>query len=164
MNFNVFVYPKYDMNLYDLHRKHFENFNDETIYSIFQQCAKSLVTLAGHGHMHNDIKPQNFLVKLKSNDLSNLEVVLTDFGMAGRNARGGTPVFSSPECFSETSPSSDMYSLGRVFLFLILPRQHFSKFLFVPVCDDDSQGSTDCVCLYKYSLIKSTYKTDFTVK
>ena len=130
------------MNLYDLHKNHFPDFNDDIVYSIFKQCAKSLVTLAGHGHIHNDIKPQNFLVRFNGdqNDISNLEVVLTDFGMAGQNAQGGTPVFSSPECFSNKGLSSDMYSLGRVFLFLILPKLQFLKFLYVSICDDDSQG------------------------
>ena len=143
MNFNVYVYPKYDMNLHDFYKKHYEKFNDDILYSIFHQCAKSLKTLAKYRHKHNDIKPHNFLVKFKSgeNDLNNLEIVLTDFGLAGQNAKGGTPIFSSPECFSETSLASDMYSLGRVFLFLILPRRLFSKFLFVPVCNDASLGS-----------------------
>lgn len=127
------------MNLYDLHKKHYQNFNDEIIYSILNQCARSIVTLANHGHIHNDIKPQNFLVKFKEdeNDLSKLEVVLTDFGMAGSDAQGGTPVFSSPECFSKKGLSSDMYSLGRVFLFLILPKKQFLKILYASVCDDD---------------------------
>ena len=142
-NYNVYVYPKYDMNAYDLHKKHYNDFNDDIIYSIMDQCAKSLVTLAGHGHIHNDIKPQNFLVKFKGdkNDLSKLEVVLTDFGMAGNDAHGGSPVFASPECFSKKGPSSDMYSLGRVFLFLILPTQQFLKILYASICDDESKGS-----------------------
>ena len=135
---------------YNLSEKKFSDLNSDVfshgwnpndiVYSIFKQCAKSLVTLAGHGHIHNDIKPQNFLVRFNGdqNDISNLEVVLTDFGMAGQNAQGGTPVFSSPECFSKKGPSSDMYSLGRVFLFLILPKTQFLKFLYVSVCDEVS--------------------------
>ena len=125
------------MNLYDFHQQYYDKLNDDVIYSILNQCAKSLVTLAGHGHTHNDIKPQNFLVKFKNgmNDVSDLEVVLTDFGMAGNEAQGGTPVFCSPECFGQKTPSSDMYSLGRVFLFLILPKRQFLKFLYAPVCD-----------------------------
>ena len=130
------------MNLYDLHKNHYRDFNDDMIYSIFNQCAKSLVTLAGHCHIHNDIKPQNFVVRFngEKNDLSDLKVVLTDFGMIDQDAEGGTPVFSSPECFGKKGPSSDMYSLGRVFLFLILPKSQFLKFLYVSICDVESQG------------------------
>ena len=148
----MYVYPKFDMNLYDLYKNNFQDFNDDIIYniiySIFNQCAKSLVTLAGHGHIHNDIKLQNVLVSFKGekNDLSNLEVVLTDFGMAGQDAEGGTPVFSSQECFSKKGPSSDMYSLGRVFLFLILPKTQFLKFLYVSVCDEERKGSYISLC------------------
>ena len=32
-------------------------------------------------------------------DLTKIEIVLTDFGMAGSDSNGGTPVFASPECF-----------------------------------------------------------------
>ena len=41
-------------------------------------------TLDRHNQTHNDIKPQNFLVKFKNyqNDLTQIEIVLTDFGMA----------------------------------------------------------------------------------
>ena len=163
MNFNVYVYPKYDMNLHDFYKKHYEEFNDDILYSIFHQCAKSLKTLAKHKHTHNDIKPQNFLVKFKAgkDDLNNLEVVLTDFGLAGQNAEGGTPIFASPECFNGTSLASDMYSLGRVFLFLILPKRLFSKLLFVPVCDDDSLGSKIHVQLQVQYLVQKYIITDY---
>ena len=86
--------------------------------------------------MHNDIKPQNYLVKfLKGkNNLSSLEIVLTDFGLAGSDQQGGTPIFASPECLANPDrkdKSSDIFSLGRVFLFVILPKEKFLQFLFV---------------------------------
>lgn len=48
---------------------------------------------------HNDIKPQNFLVKSLNgpHDLKNLEIMLTDFGLAGDESKGGTPIFAAPE-------------------------------------------------------------------
>ena len=69
--------------------------------------------------MHNDIKPQNYLVKFRNddNDLSNIEIVLTDFGLAGPDSKGGTPIFASPECLADScrkDKSSDIFSLGRV--------------------------------------------------
>ena len=93
-------------------------------------------TLDKHNQMHNDIKPQNYLVKfLKTkNDLSYIEIVLTDFGLAGSDSKGGTPIFSSPECLANCDrkdKSSDIFSLGRVFLYSILPKEKFLRFLFV---------------------------------
>ena len=88
--------------------------------------------------MHNDIKPQNYLVKFLNgdNDLSSIEIVLTDFGLAGSDLKGGTPIFASPECLSNPDrkeKSSDIFSLGRVFLFMILPKAKFLDYLFVPL-------------------------------
>ena len=91
-----------------------------------------------HEQIHNDIKPHNYLVKFSNeeNYLSCIEIVLTDFGLAGSDSKGGTPIFASPECLANPErkdKSSDIFSLGRVFLFMILPKEHFLEFLFVPV-------------------------------
>ena len=90
-----------------------------------------------HNQTHNDIKPQNFLVKFKNgqNDLTQMEIVLTDFGMAGSDSKGGTPVFASPECFEKKDKKSDIFSFGRVILFLLLTKNRFVKWLYVPVKD-----------------------------
>ena len=133
----------------------------------------SLETLNNHDQIHNDIKPQNYLVKFfndgncldkgpsrsiesccswisklfkpKSSQsqnpasdhaLENIEIVLTDFGLAGSDSKGGTPIFASPECLADAErkdKSSDIFSLGRVFLFMILPKEKFLEFLFVPL-------------------------------
>ena len=92
--------------------------------------------MENHNQIHNDIKPQNYLVKFLNgeNDLSCVEIVLTDFGLAGSDSKGGTPIFASPECLANSDrkdKSSDIFSLGRVFLFAILPKQKFLEFLFV---------------------------------
>ena len=89
-----------------------------------------------HNQIHNDIKPQNYLVKFlkEKNNLSSIEIVLTDFGLAGSDSKGGTPIFSSPECLANPdrkNKSTDIFSLGRVFLFSILPKEKFLQFLFV---------------------------------
>ena len=98
---------------------------------------KSLETLDHHNQTHNDIKPQNFLVKFQNgpNDLTRIEIALTDFGMAGPESKGGTPVFASPECFEKKEKKSDIFSFGRVILFLLLSKQQFLKWLFVPIKD-----------------------------
>ena len=91
-----------------------------------------------HDQIHNDIKPQNYLVKYLNDDkgLDKIEIVLTDFGLAGSDSKGGTPIFASPECLADAErkdKSSDIFSLGRVFLFMILPKEKFLEFLFVPL-------------------------------
>ena len=77
------------------------------------------------------------MVKFKngSNDLSQIEIVLTDFGMAESDSKGGTPVFASPECFEKKEKKSDIFSFGRVILFLLLTKNQFTKWLFVPIKD-----------------------------
>ena len=92
------------------------------------------------------------------NDLTQIDIVLTDFGLAGQNTIGGTPIFASPECFSVQkvrsglsslfsrtfqsrrssvqnvkTNASDIFSLGRVFLFMTLPKESFLKVLFIPI-------------------------------
>ena len=67
------------------------------------------------------------------NDLTQIDIVLTDFGLVGQNSKGGTPIFASPECFDVKTNASDIFSLGRVFLFMTLPKESFLKFLFIPI-------------------------------
>ena len=72
------------------------------------------------------------------NDLSHIEIVLTDFGLAGSDLKGGTPIFASPECLANSDrkdKTSDNFSLGRVFLFMVLPKEKFLEF-----------------CLYQFAL------------
>ena len=99
-----------------------------------------------HNQIHNDIKPQNYLVK--HNGLDNIEIVLTDFGLAGSDSKGGTPIFASPECLADAKrkdKSSDIFSLGRVFLFMILPKEKFLEFLFVPLVKGGKAKITEMI-------------------
>ena len=53
--------------------------------------------------------------------------------MADSDSKGGTPVFASPECFEKKEKKSDIFSFGRVILFLLLSKNQFVKWLFVPI-------------------------------
>ena len=37
-NYNIFVYPLYDCNLYELHQNYYDQFTDEIMMDILQQC------------------------------------------------------------------------------------------------------------------------------
>ena len=73
------------------------------------------------------------------NDLTKIDIVLTDFGLAGKDSTGGTPVFASPECFGTKTHKSDIFSLGRVLLYLMLPKYQFLKWLFIPITSVSNQ-------------------------
>ena len=105
------------------------------VQRIIENHIFSLETLDSHQLVHNDIKPQNYLVKFLNgqNDLTRINIVLTDFGLVGQNSKGGTQIFASPECFDVKTNASDIFSLGRVFLSMMLPKESFLKFLFVPI-------------------------------
>ena len=61
-------------------------------------------------------------------DLTKLKIVLTDFGLVGSNTKGGTPIFASPQCFDENRDQmSDIFSLGRVFLYISLDKKRFLR-------------------------------------
>ena len=49
-----------------------------------------------------------------------VSVFLSDFGLVGNEVQGGTPIFASPECYAVKTTKSDIFSLGRVFLFVLL--------------------------------------------
>ena len=55
--------------------------------------------------------------------------------MADSDTVGGTPIFASPECFEKKEKKSDIYSFGRVILFLLLTKTQFLRWLFVPIKD-----------------------------
>ena len=74
-------------------------------------------------------------------DLKNIEIVLTDFGMADPDSEGGTPIFASPECFQKKDQKSDIFSLGRVISYLLLPKDQFLKWVCVPIKDESERLS-----------------------
>ena len=38
LNFNVFIYPRYDYNLYELHQNYYHHFNDDILQNILEKC------------------------------------------------------------------------------------------------------------------------------
>ena len=102
---------------------------------------KSVETLHSHQLVHNNIKHMNYLVKFMNgpNDLTKIKIVLTDFGLAGKDTKGGTTIFASPECYETKTVESDIFSLGRVLLFLMLSQTNFMCWLLVPIISENAQ-------------------------
>ena len=69
--------------------------------------------------------------------MTQIEIGLTDFGMASSDTKGGTPVYASPELMGKTDKKSDIFSFGRTLLFLLLGKRRFLKWLYIPIENQD---------------------------
>lgn len=95
---------------------------DEHVCWILQRLLRVLGYMHYHGVVHCDIKPENTLMQLKEHN-----VVLVDFGLvadrptARTRPKGGTEHYLPPEFSNGTAPrpESDLYSLGKVGVFLL---------------------------------------------
>ena len=83
-------------------------------------------------------------------DLTKIEIKLTDFGLSGGDAKGGTPIFASPECYRHgdippwgywpKNERSDVYGLGKVYLFVVVGEKRFKEWLYVPIKNEAGKG------------------------
>lgn len=104
---------------------------DMTVYKFFSLKALEMACIS-----HNDIKPSNYLTDWPQGQMpttTNLKIYLTDFGMVDRS--GGTPIYCSPEGLTSVIPGvSDMFSLGRVYTFLVMEdRSLFYSLMFFTI-------------------------------
>ena len=109
----------------------------------FNKTKFSLIVLDQNGLSHKDLKPANFLVEWRPTEeptVQNLKVVLSDFGLVGRT--GGTPVYASPEFLDPVVGKSDLFSLGRLFTFMVTEEKSvFYALLFLPVQLQNNQNN-----------------------
>ena len=100
-------------------------------------------------------------------DLTQIDIVLTDFGLVGQNSKGGTPIFASPECYEIKTNASDVFALGRVFLFMTLPKETFLKVLFVSIASAEDRIYLANTVLNKKDLVGLIYammKTEKSIR
>ena len=84
-----------------------------------------------------------------------IRVYLTDFGFEGE-VKGGTPFFSSPECFLGSEVElSDVYSLGKTFLYCLMEPQMFRYLVTFPI-DYENPKVTDLL-FEAYALLPLLY-------
>lgn len=110
----------------DLAQHRGERFEPQRALTLIRQIASALVVVHDKGMIHRDIKPANILFREDGT------AVLSDFGIAKELALDsdltqhdvavGSPAYSSPEqaqCLP-LDPRSDIYSLGVIFLELLI--------------------------------------------
>lgn len=122
----------------------------------------SLRALKEEGLCHNDLKPSNYLMDWPKEEYlddfnpknTKLKILLTDFGLVDQN--GGTPIYSSPEGLTnERKPGiADMFSLGRLFTFLIMENHKLFYFLAYYTITDTSDLKCLPEIMEKYPMIK----------
>eukprot|EP00501_MAST-03F_sp_TOSAG23-6_P000312 GSMAST32.ASY1.ANO1.319.1 assembled CDS len=120
----------------DLHKggdlfDHILKHDEESSMGINEECAKSLILqilkAVQHCHRsgvaHLDLKPENFMLSQKSSLNYLPKISLIDFGMAHGfpyTNEGRSVAYCAPEALDGYfSPSSDMWSLGVMYVFLI---------------------------------------------
>lgn len=99
------------------------NINTKTAIKIMYEITLAILFLHTHNIIHNDIKPENIIIK---NDLT---VKLIDFGSAidlnnniNKIDKSYTKIYASPELLlnNDLNFGLDMWSLGCIFLYLII--------------------------------------------
>ena len=121
-NMTILIYPLCDTDLRKLIKQPSNNwiFEPQSFWYLIESCLNGMKVIADKNMCHNDIKPSNILLNIKSN--RSIEVFIADFGLCKADG-GGTPGFASPECYSIKGFQvwkSDIYSFGKTLQYLLI--------------------------------------------
>ena len=121
-NMTILIYPKCDIDLRKLIKDPLNDwiFKRKNFWYLIECCLNGMKVIAERKLCHNDIKPSNILLKIRSEE--DFEVFIADFGLC-KAVGGGTPGFASPECYSREgfqTWNSDIYSFGKTLQYLLL--------------------------------------------
>ena len=104
------------------------------IVNMIKQASSALQHAHDHQVIHLDVKPSNFLIRYKDGDNSQIDLSLTDFGLAKvmnadvsmSNTSRGTPPYMAPEQWKGTpTAASDQYALAVMTYELLTGRTPF---------------------------------------
>lgn len=115
-------------------REYMENnkMYEADVRNIIRECLHVVASCHNNDIIHNDIKPQNFLL-CQENDINTIKII--DFGISLEanmdfetfTMREGTPFYMAPECLqSKTCKKSDIWSIGIMANLLLTGRFPFN--------------------------------------
>ena len=101
------------------------------IKKIFKQLNQAFKELLNNHIIHNDLNPENILIKYNNEDKTNFDSFLTDYGVSEENDKEfslkthfGTLNFMAPEIINgdKYKNNCDLYSIGIIIYFLYFGR------------------------------------------
>ena len=137
----------YDLNLWRFFQQKSESTPQKTVsmsdrFKIFWAIFKGLEHLHLINLKHLDLKLSNVMISLNSaGDFDGNNCVITDFGIGGKKDKetglAGTPGFASPEQLlsPKVGTESDLYSLGRLMVFIFCEWKSAWTILYKPIGD-----------------------------
>ena len=133
----------YDLNLWQFLKKKSEQSQTVSMsdrFKIFWSIFNGLEFLHQKSLKHLDVKLSNVMIKTDlAGDFDGQNCVITDFGIGAKRDKetgmAGTPGFASPEQLISTKVGleSDLYSLGRVMIFLVAEWKRAWTLLYTPI-------------------------------
>ena len=135
----------YDLNLWRFFQEKSESTPPKSVsmsdrFKLFWAIFGGLDHLHKNNLKHLDIKLSNVMIMVNSaGDFDGQNCVITDFGIGGQKDKetrlAGTPGFASPEQLisAKVGMESDLYSLGRLMVFLFAEWKTAWAILFKPI-------------------------------